>query len=252
MGNKCCNEKGNNDGDVAKRRSSSFVLDIPSSTGKMIKRPEEELTEGHRIHEVTEFKTHPRNDKGKIKRSSSHEKKKQALLKLRTETEFEDEEKKKRQLSFEVREICLHTDVRKGKSKDKCDKDEFLCVANQSKRGNLLKQPEGPIRRISTACVRTDQIKLIRAESDMVISLERKMTVGLAPSHFRRENKNEMAGKYDILEPIGKGAYGEVKTIRDKTTGQVKAVKIMPKETCKMSQNFVDEIKILQKLVRDL
>ena len=88
-----------------------------------------------------------------------------------------------------------------------------------------------------------------RAETELVISLEKKMIFGLPPSYFRRENKSGMEEKYEILGSVGKGAYGEVKKVKERQSGQIRAVKIMPKATCQMTSNSADEIKILQSLV---
>lgn len=68
-------------------------------------------------------------------------------------------------------------------------------------------------------------------------------------THFRRENKGYLEERYQILQVIGKGSFGEVKKIKDRCTGELRAVKVMQKKYCQMTKDFSDEIQILQKLV---
>ncbi len=72
----------------------------------------------------------------------------------------------------------------------------------------------------------------------------------IEPLHFRREQKKEsLEDKYTIESIIGKGSFGEVRKIKDKATGQYRAMKVMSKETCQKTDNFADEIEIIKKLV---
>ncbi len=87
-----------------------------------------------------------------------------------------------------------------------------------------------------------------RSESEWNIS-SKQFVLGLDPQHFRRENKNVVNEKYEIVEKIGKGAFGEVKKVKEKLTGCIRAMKVIPKDKCEASSKFGDEIKILQKLV---
>ena len=49
-------------------------------------------------------------------------------------------------------------------------------------------------------------------------------------SIFVHEQKGRIKAKYRILETIGKGSYGEVKKILHKTSGELRAMKIIRKE----------------------
>jgi hypothetical protein len=71
--------------------------------------------------------------------------------------------------------------------------------------------------------------------------------LNLSPSHFRSEQKR-MEDRYEILEIIGKGGFGEVSRIRDKATNEIKALKRLSKSQCNSEKEFSEEIKILQKL----
>jgi len=70
------------------------------------------------------------------------------------------------------------------------------------------------------------------------------------PLHFRIERrKDTLKDKYIIEDTIGKGSFGKVKRIQDRSTGESKALKIVSKKNCQMTDNFADEIEIIKKLV---
>ena len=70
------------------------------------------------------------------------------------------------------------------------------------------------------------------------------------PGCFRGEKSRDlMNDTYEIGDVIGVGSYGEVRRIRSKTTGVIKALKIIEKINCQMTDNFADEIEIIKKLV---
>ena len=71
----------------------------------------------------------------------------------------------------------------------------------------------------------------------------------LEARHFRIEKKGSLTDKYIIEECIGKGSFGEVKKIRDKSTGISRALKVISKEHCQKTDSFADEIEIIKKLV---
>lgn len=89
----------------------------------------------------------------------------------------------------------------------------------------------------------------LRPRTEVVISLEKKLVNRLSAGCFRRENKRRIEEKYEMLEVVGKGAHGEIRKVRDRSTGDVRAVKIVPKESNSIVTNFEEEIAILQKLV---
>eukprot|EP00826_Nyctotherus_ovalis_P065645 TRINITY_DN9653_c0_g1_i8.p1 TRINITY_DN9653_c0_g1~~TRINITY_DN9653_c0_g1_i8.p1 ORF type:complete len:348 (+),score=28.59 TRINITY_DN9653_c0_g1_i8:74-1117(+) len=89
----------------------------------------------------------------------------------------------------------------------------------------------------------------LRPRTEVVISLEKKLVNRLSAGCFRRENKRRIGEKYEMLEVVGKGAHGEIRKIRDRSTGDVRVAKIVPKESSSIASNFEEEIAILQKLV---
>jgi hypothetical protein len=68
--------------------------------------------------------------------------------------------------------------------------------------------------------------------------------------NFRHEKKGTLEDKYTVEKVIGKGAFGEVKRIKEKITGLYKAVKVMAKDNCQKTDNFADEIEIIKQLVQ--
>lgn len=71
----------------------------------------------------------------------------------------------------------------------------------------------------------------------------------IEPRHFRTEKKKEtLNDRYTIEEVIGKGKFGEVKRIRDKSTKLHRALKIINKANCQETDNLVDEIEIIKSL----
>jgi hypothetical protein len=70
----------------------------------------------------------------------------------------------------------------------------------------------------------------------------------MTPAYFRSEKK-QLEEHYEILESIGQGRFGEVKRIRDKSTNDIRALKILLKGNCQSEKEFTEELKILQRLV---
>jgi len=69
----------------------------------------------------------------------------------------------------------------------------------------------------------------------------------LTPMCFRSEKKS-IEDRYQILEMIGKGAFGEIRKIRDRFTKEIKVLKTLHKSQCQDAKEFSEEIKILQRL----
>lgn len=69
-------------------------------------------------------------------------------------------------------------------------------------------------------------------------------------SAFVHEQKGKIKAKYRILETIGKGSYGEVKKIQHKTSGEMRAMKIIRKDDVskEFMQSLQNEIEILKQL----
>ncbi len=231
MGNRCCHEGERKEEDLTYMKAVTTTMG--DEGGLRRNNSEEELCENTIANPVIQFQTHERIDKGRAKRPPPR--KDRLLIKLKTEANLVELCHRTRQMSLELRDSINCT---------------FLDQLPAGMERERKKSPEISPKRTSSAEIDKRWSTAVRAETEVVISLEKRMVICPTPSHFRRENKNVMEDKYEILKPIGKGAYGEVKMIKEKTTGQIRAVKIMPKSTCQMTSNFVDEIKILQKLVR--
>jgi hypothetical protein len=75
------------------------------------------------------------------------------------------------------------------------------------------------------------------------------MKLDVSPENFRCEKSGKLEDRYQILDTIGKGGYGEVKKIKDIITNETRALKVMLKSRCQMTKMIVDEIRILKKLV---
>ena len=67
---------------------------------------------------------------------------------------------------------------------------------------------------------------------------------------FINEKKGKITNDYDVQNTIGKGGYGEVKKVIHKLTGEVRAMKIIKKESCDETylKSLQNEINILRQL----
>jgi calcium-dependent protein kinase len=67
---------------------------------------------------------------------------------------------------------------------------------------------------------------------------------------FINEKRGKVTNDYNILEVVGKGGYGEVKKVVHKITGEIRAMKIIKKESCDDSymKALMNEISILRML----
>ena len=88
--------------------------------------------------------------------------------------------------------------------------------------------------------------------SSVALHSRHNVNLKVAPYHFRIEKSGSIEDKYQTLSVIGEGGFGKVKKIRNRMTNQIKAVKVIAKSKCQMSENFSDEIQILQKIVREI
>jgi len=85
---------------------------------------------------------------------------------------------------------------------------------------------------------------------DFLINLRVPTNFKIEPLHFREEKSKEfLYDKYIFEEMIGQGSFGEVRKVKDKLTSQYRAIKILKKTDCKITDNYVDEIEILKKMV---
>lgn len=73
--------------------------------------------------------------------------------------------------------------------------------------------------------------------------------ISLKASRFILEQKNSMWDKYEVVQNLGKGAFGEVQLIRNKETKAKRALKSINKSNCQAPDSILEEIEILKKLV---
>ncbi len=71
----------------------------------------------------------------------------------------------------------------------------------------------------------------------------------LEAENLRGENVGFLEEKYAVLEFVDRGSFGEVKKVRETATGRIRALKVINKGKCQMTDSFADEIAILKKLV---
>ncbi len=68
-------------------------------------------------------------------------------------------------------------------------------------------------------------------------------------SKFVNEAKGDLLLRYEVRKIIGKGAYGEVRMVLDKVTNDIRAMKVIPKETCAGNNSSItNEIGVLKTL----
>ena len=65
---------------------------------------------------------------------------------------------------------------------------------------------------------------------------------------FIHEKKGKVTNDYEVLSVIGKGGFGEVKKVIHKLTGDIRAMKIIKKESCDEGylKSLSNEINILR------
>jgi len=65
---------------------------------------------------------------------------------------------------------------------------------------------------------------------------------------FIHEKKGKITNDYEVLSVIGKGGFGEVKKVIHKLTGDIRAMKIIKKESCDEGylKSLSNEINILR------
>jgi len=75
-------------------------------------------------------------------------------------------------------------------------------------------------------------------------------SIVLEASRFRLEQKSSIWDKYEVVKTLGKGAFGEVRMIKNKHTKARRALKTISKKNCETSKHYLEEIEILKHLVR--
>lgn len=159
---------------------------------------------------VNVFKTHLSLDKGNI---GKRIKLSFTSSYMQTQKLHEEEEKKRRESAITHKTKTIHN---------------FQIAVNKIKQEES-KEPDS-----------------VRSHDDY----QRKASLAfqMTPAYFRSE-KEKLNERYEILEIIGKGGYGEVKRIRDRNTNDIRALKLLLKNQCHDAKEFSEEIQILQRLV---
>jgi len=85
--------------------------------------------------------------------------------------------------------------------------------------------------------------------SSYIFKTQIKESISLKTPRFIFEQKKSMWDKYELINDLGKGTFGEVKLIRNKETKVKRALKCISKSNCKASANILEEIEILKQLV---
>ena len=150
----------------------------------------------------------------------------------------------------------IHGSLDKGKAKVK--PKEFvdqMCETTQEEikkiGGRVLTSlAEAKAKNLIGNKTKTDSSKSPVTIKSQIVNRMPTNKFQVGPAQFRCENKRNIEEQYEVLEVIGKGSFGEVKKIRDRETGELRALKVMQKKSCQMTKEFSDEIQILQKLVK--
>ena len=77
-----------------------------------------------------------------------------------------------------------------------------------------------------------------------------KKAMAVDVSKFVTEAKGDLHERYEVRKVAGKGAYGEVRMVLDKVTNDIRAMKVIPKESCAgmSSASIMNEIGVLKQL----
>lgn len=79
---------------------------------------------------------------------------------------------------------------------------------------------------------------------------DKKAQIAVDVSKFVTEAKGDIQDRYLVQAVIGKGAYGEVRMVKDKITHDLRAMKVIPKESCSGTSSAAinNEIQVLKSL----
>ena len=81
------------------------------------------------------------------------------------------------------------------------------------------------------------------------VSCSSVCSVAFDPACLVMEKKGSIFDEYTVLDVLGKGAFGEVKKVEHRSTHKIYAMKIINRSMCSASENLLNEIDILKKLV---
>ena len=143
---------------------------------------------------------------------------------------------------------------------------------------NMFKTHDGPLSKSNNECKGRNRIKSKRQKNAKILlqyqsagcknnllvpgnseeskfapchslKIEGINAVALDPSRFRVEQKASIWSRYQLLEKIGKGSFGEVYVIEHKETLCRRALKSINKKCCQTLENYIEEIENLKNLV---
>jgi calcium-dependent protein kinase len=79
---------------------------------------------------------------------------------------------------------------------------------------------------------------------------EKAARISLDLGKLVTERRGSVVSRYREVKSLGKGAYGEVKMVTEKSTNQVMAMKVIPKKNCTTASTstLLNEIEVLKKL----
>jgi len=131
----------------------------------------------------------------------------------------------------------------------KPSKSKFSPAGTQT--GGMQKIPEeSEDSTPDQSCVKIERNDKTFSDGSVMEEKQKCQTIiPIDPSKFRIERKTTLEDNYEVLYILGKGTFGEVRMVKHKKSGQKRALKIVAKSACQMSENYVDEIEILKNLV---
>lgn len=220
MGNTCC--KKENDTKEAAVETSFPISDIKKKHQKKIN---SEVLKPARAGQINEFVTHKSISKAVIRTTGS--------LKDR---------KKESTKSVEV-----NTAPHKGSGKESTN--TLIQPLNTFNTHEANMKEVKAKKAIPDEEDENDSKSILKAMKSCLPPNSKRHSVIVDAENFKAENTGILDDKYEQVGYIDSGAFGEVRKVRDKSSGQLRALKVMRKSRCQKTNNFADEIKILQKLV---
>lgn len=96
--------------------------------------------------------------------------------------------------------------------------------------------------------------EVLQLQENLQISKKQTMSTGkfniTAANFIKQKNFKDFLDEYQIINQLGKGAFGVVKMVKHLSTQQIRAMKIVTRKSIKDDQAYMNEIEILKKLVR--
>ena len=89
-----------------------------------------------------------------------------------------------------------------------------------------------------------------KASTKSTVEESKNSKISVDISKFVTEGRGDIQDRYTICKVVGKGAFGEVRMAIDKSSNNVRAMKVIPKEICTgvNSETLLNEVGVLKKL----